>query len=466
LANIPPRPSITAPLATHHKPNTSVEFEVRKKLFYNWGEIMTIVAVVGLGYVGLPLAVEFGKQFETLGFDLSAAKIEHYQNYCDPTGEVSTADLKAATRLTVSTDPSTLARADFIIIAVPTPVDAAHIPDFSPLVSSSTTVGRYMKKGVTVIYESTVYPGATEEVCIPLLEQHSGMKWKDDFHVGYSPERVNPGDKERTITRIVKVVSGDDGPTADAVAALYGAVISAGVHRASSIKVAEAAKVIENTQRDLNIALMNELALIFERLDIDTLEVLQAAGTKWNFLPFRPGLVGGHCIGVDPYYLTHKAEMLGYHPQVILAGRRINDGMAAYVAQQTVKGMINNGSKVKGAQVIVLGLTFKENCPDLRNSKVADLVKELQEFGCHVSVHDPIAESAEAVHEYGISLTPWPQLPSQVDAIVAAVSHQEYLALPLAELTAKLRAGGIFSDVKSAYDPAAIKAAGFTLWRL
>ena len=427
---------------------------------------MTVVAVVGLGYVGLPLAVEFGKKFETIGFDLSASKIASYKNHCDPTGEVSTEDLKAATRLSVSTDPSTISKADFIIIAVPTPVDEAHIPDFSPLVGSSTTVGKHMKKGATVVYESTVYPGATEEVCIPLLEKHSGMTWKQDFHVGYSPERVNPGDKERTITRIVKVVSGDDDPTSEAVAKLYASVITAGVHRASSIKVAEAAKVIENTQRDLNIALMNELALIFDRLGIDTLEVLQAAGTKWNFLPFRPGLVGGHCIGVDPYYLTHKAEMLGYHPQVILAGRKINDGMAAYVAQQTVKGMINNGGTVKGAKVIVLGLTFKENCPDLRNSKVADLVKELQDFGCDVAVHDPIAESQEAEHEYGIRLTPWDQLPDNADAIVAAVSHAEYLAMPLADLTSGLRKGGIFTDVKSAYDQAAIKAAGFNVWRL
>ena len=427
---------------------------------------MSVVAVVGLGYVGLPLAVEFGKKFETIGYDLSEAKIAHYKNYCDPTGEVSTDDLKAATRLSVSTDPTTIGRADFIIIAVPTPVDDAHIPDFSPLVGSSTIVGKHMKKGATVVYESTVYPGATEEVCIPLLEQHSGMKWKQDFHVGYSPERVNPGDKERTITRIVKVVSGDDGPTAAAVAELYASVITAGVHRASSIQVAEAAKVIENTQRDLNIALMNELALIFDRMGIDTLEVLQAAGTKWNFLPFRPGLVGGHCIGVDPYYLTHKAEMLGYHPQVILAGRRINDGMAAYVAQQTVKNMINNGVQVKGAKVIVLGLTFKEDCPDLRNSKVADLVRELQSFGCDVAVHDPIAEAPEAVHEYGINLTAWEQLPAQADAIVAAVSHKQYKAMPLAELTSSLKTGGVFTDVKSAYDPAAIKAAGFKLWRL
>ncbi len=425
-----------------------------------------VVAVVGLGYVGLPLAVEFGKKFETIGYDLSESKIGNYRNFVDPTGEVSTEDLRAATGLSYSTDPSALSRADMIIVAVPTPVGEAHKPDFSPLVGSSTTVGKHMKKGAIVVYESTVYPGATEEVCIPVLEKHSGMKWKQDFHVGYSPERVNPGDKERTVSKIVKVVSGDDEATTGKVAELYAAVITAGVHQVSSIKVAEAAKVIENTQRDLNIALMNELALIFDRIGIDTLEVLQAAGTKWNFLPFRPGLVGGHCIGVDPYYLTHKAEMLGYHPQVILAGRRINDGMAAYVAQQTVKGMIRNSGTIKGAKVIVLGLTFKENCPDLRNSKVADVVHELREFGCEVSVHDPIAVSSEAEHEYGIRLTPWDELPTQADALVAAVSHREYLSQPLAGILGKLKPGGVFSDVKSAYDPAAIAAAGFRLWRL
>ena len=427
---------------------------------------MSVVAVVGLGYVGLPLAVEFGKKMTTIGYDLSVEKIEHYRRFCDPTGEVSTDDLKAATQLTVTTDPADLAKADFIIVAVPTPVDEAHIPDFSPLVGSSTTVGKYMKKGATVVYESTVYPGATEEVCIPILEKLSGMKWLQDFHVGYSPERVNPGDKERTITKIVKVVSGDDDKTAKFVHDMYASVITAGVHSASSIKVAEAAKVIENTQRDLNIALMNELAIIFDRMGIDTLEVLQAAGTKWNFLPFRPGLVGGHCIGVDPYYLTHKAEMLGYHPQVILAGRRINDGMAAWVAQQTVKNMINNGCPVKGSKVIVLGLTFKENSPDLRNSKVADLVKELQSFGCEVAVHDPLGEPAEAMHEYGIQLVKWNALPGDVDAIVAAVSHKEYLAMSLKKLAGKLKPGGVFVDVKSAYDPKAVTKAGFKLWRV
>ncbi len=427
---------------------------------------MTTIAVVGLGYVGLPLAVEFGKKYDTLGYDLSEAKIAHYRNYCDPTGEVSSEDLKAATRLTVSSDPAVLSAADFIVVAVPTPVDAAHIPDFSPLIGASTTVGKHMKRGAIVVYESTVYPGATEEVCIPLLEKHSGMKWKQDFHVGYSPERVNPGDKEHTITKIVKVVSGDDAATLEKVAEVYGSIITAGVHKASSIKVAEAAKVIENTQRDLNIALMNELAVIFDKIGIDTLEVLEAASTKWNFLPFRPGLVGGHCIGVDPYYLTHKAEMLGYHPEVILAGRRINDGMAAWVAQQTVKQMINNGSSVKGARVIVLGLTFKENCPDLRNSKVVDLIRELQSFGCEVSVHDPIAAPEEAQHEYDLTLTPWHELPSGADAIVAAVAHRQYLNMPLADILAKLKPGGVFTDVKSAYDPAAIRAAGYTLWRL
>src|SRR3990167_1662417 len=328
---------------------------------------MSVVAVVGLGYVGLPLAVEFGKKMTTIGYDLSLEKIEAYRRFCDPTGEVSTADLKAATQLSVTTDPADLAKADFIIVAVPTPVDEAHIPDFSPLVGSSTTVGKYMKKGATVIYESTVYPGATEEVCIPILEKQSGMKWLQDFHVGYSPERVNPGDKERTITKIVKVVSGDDAATLDKVAELYGSVITAGVHRASSIKVAEAAKVIENTQRDLNIALMNELSLIFHRLGIDTSAVLEAAGTKWNFLRFAPGLVGGHCIGVDPYYLTTKAESVGYHPQVILAGRRINNGMGVYVAEQTIKSLSRKGTPPAGARIAVLGLTFKEDVPDVRN---------------------------------------------------------------------------------------------------
>ncbi|MBN8443742.1 MAG: nucleotide sugar dehydrogenase [Thauera sp.] len=426
---------------------------------------MTTIAVIGLGYVGLPLAVEFGKKYKTLGFDLSAEKVAAYRDFVDPTGEVASDDLRAAVHLSCHTDPSVLREADFVIVAVPTPVDEAHQPDFTPLVKSSTTVGRHLKRGAIVVYESTVYPGATEEVCIPILERESGLKWKQDFFVGYSPERINPGDKERTVTRIVKVVSGDTPETLATVERIYGEVITAGVYPASSIKVAEAAKVIENTQRDLNIALMNELAVIFHKIGIDTLEVLKAAGTKWNFLPFRPGLVGGHCIGVDPYYLTHKADMLGYHPQVILAGRRINDSMGKYVAEQTVKQMIGNGSSIKGANVIVLGLTFKENCPDLRNSKVIDVIHELQSYGCRVHVHDPVASSPEAEHEYGVSLTPWDELPV-ADAVVAAVSHQEYLDMPLATLVGKMVPGGVFADVKSAYDQQALCSAGVNVWRL
>ncbi len=426
----------------------------------------TTIAVVGLGYVGLPLAVEFGKKFKTIGYDLSEAKVAAYCKCNDPTGEVSSEDLRAASGLECTTDPSRIASADFIVVAVPTPVDQAHQPDFSPLVSSSTTVGKHMTRGAIVVYESTVYPGATEEVCIPVLEKFSGMKWKQDFHVGYSPERINPGDKEHTLTRILKVVSGDDATTLERVAALYESVVTAGVHRASRIKVAEAAKVIENTQRDLNIALMNELAIIFDKVGIDTSEVLEAAGTKWNFLKFRPGLVGGHCIGVDPYYLTQKAEMLGYHPQVILAGRRINDGMASYVAKQTVKHMIQNGGCGSGTKVVVLGLTFKEDCADLRNSKVADLVANLQGYGLDVVVHDPIADAVEAMHEYGIRLAPWQELPRQASAVVAAVAHREYRQQPLGDLLALLKPGGVFTDIKSAFDPQAIRAAGFKLWRL
>ena len=426
---------------------------------------MAIVGIVGLGYVGLPLAVAFGKKMQTIGFDLSTEKVESYQRHCDPTGEVSSADLKAATQLQVTTSPTALKVCDYLVVAVPTPVDAAHQPDFSPLVGSSTSVGQNMKKGAIVVYESTVYPGATEEICIPILEQHSGLKWKRDFHVGYSPERINPGDKEHTLTTILKVVSGDDADTLEKVAQLYESVITAGVYRASSIKVAEAAKVIENTQRDLNIALMNELSLIFHKLGIDTLEVLQAAGTKWNFLPFRPGLVGGHCIGVDPYYLTHKADMLGYHPQVILAGRRINDGMGKFIAEQTVKEMIAAGSHIKGAKVSVLGLTFKENCPDLRNSRVIDVINELVSYGIEVHVHDPVPDQQEAVHEYGITLETWAQLP-QSDAILVAVSHQEFVAKPLTDYQAKLSAKGVLVDVKAIFDPQVVKAAGIPFWRL
>ncbi len=426
---------------------------------------MTTIAVIGLGYVGLPLAVEFGKKQKTVGFDLHQEKVDAYARHVDPTGEVSSEDLKAAVHLSCSTDPKVISEADFIIVAVPTPVDEAHQPDFTPLVKSSESVGKYMKKGAIVVYESTVYPGATEEVCIPILEKFSGLKWKQDFNVGYSPERINPGDKERTVTKIMKVVSGDTPETLKIVADTYASVITAGVYPASSIKVAEAAKVIENTQRDLNIALMNELSVIFHKIGIDTLEVLKAAGTKWNFLPFRPGLVGGHCIGVDPYYLTHKADMLGYHPQVILAGRRINDSMGKYVAEQAVKQMIQNGHNIKGADVIVLGLTFKEDCPDLRNSKVIDVINELKSYGCTVHVHDPVAESAEAEHEYGVSLTTWDKLP-RAAAIVGAVAHKQYAQMGVGQLCEKLVPNGVFADVKSFYDPAALEAAGAKVWRL
>lgn len=426
---------------------------------------MSVVAVVGLGYVGLPLAVEFGKRRRTIGYDLSSEKVENYKRCLDPTGEVSSADLRAANHLSVTTDPSELSQASHIVIAVPTPVDIAHQPDFTPLVGASTTVGKHMQRGAIITYESTVYPGATEEVCIPILEKHSGLKWKQDFHVGFSPERINPGDKEHTLTTILKVVSGDDADTLEKVAELYESIITAGVHRASSIKVAEAAKVIENTQRDLNIALMNELAIIFDKLGIDTLEVLKAAGTKWNFLPFRPGLVGGHCIGVDPYYLTHKAEMIGYIPQVILAGRRINDSMAKFVAEQTVKQIIKAGFQVRGAKVNVLGLTFKENCPDLRNSKVADLIHELQDYGIEVHVHDPVADAREARHEYDLELESWDNLP-QAEAIVAAVSHRELVARPLSDFQSKIAVKGCFIDVKSQYDQAALHQAGLSVWRL
>jgi UDP-N-acetyl-D-galactosamine dehydrogenase len=426
---------------------------------------MTTIAVVGLGYVGLPLAVAFGKKFPTVGFDLSAAKIEAYRRHVDPTGEVSGDELRAAKQLRVSTDPAALKEADFVIVAVPTPIDDAHNPDFGPLLGASEAVGRNLKRGATVVFESTVYPGATEEICIPVLERHSGLAWKRDFFVGYSPERINPGDKERTLTKITKVVSGDTPETLERVAQIYDAVVEAGVYRASSIKVAEAAKVIENTQRDLNIALMNELSLIFHRVGIDTLEVLQAAGTKWNFMPFRPGLVGGHCIGVDPYYLTHKAEMLGYHPQVILAGRRINDGMGKYVAEQTVKQLIQAGSPVKGEDVVVLGLTFKEDCPDLRNSRVIDVVRELVSYGATVHVHDPVAQPEEAMHEYGVKLVPWDALP-RAAAIVAAVAHREFKARPVGDYLAKLAPGGLFVDVKCQMAADALRAQGIRVWRL
>jgi UDP-N-acetyl-D-galactosamine dehydrogenase len=426
---------------------------------------MTTVAVIGLGYVGLPLVVAFGKRLRTIGFDIAQNKVDACLRGTDPSRELPDSELAAASHAVYTSDAALLREADIIVVAVPTPVDDAHIPDFRPLVGASISAGRNLKPGAIVVYESTVYPGATEEVCIPVLERESGQKWKQGFFVGYSPERINPGDKEHTLTKILKIVSGDTPETLDKVAKLYELIVEPGVHRASSIKAAEAAKVIENTQRDLNIALMNELAIIFHKLGIDTSEVLEAAGTKWNFLKFKPGLVGGHCIGVDPYYLTHKAEMLGYHPQVILAGRRINDGMGKFVAENTIKQMIAAGSTIKGAKVNVLGLTFKENCGDLRNSKVIDIIRELQSYGVEVSVTDPQAQADEALHEYGVRLLPWADLP-RADAIVAAVAHREFLALPMAALADKLVPGGAFTDVKAAFDSAALVLAGLRVWRL
>ncbi|HMM86453.1 nucleotide sugar dehydrogenase [Azohydromonas sp.] len=426
---------------------------------------MTTVAVIGLGYVGLPLVVEFGKHLRTIGFDIAQHKVDACLRGTDPSRELSDDEMAQAKNVVYTSDPALLGEADIIVVAVPTPVDEAKIPDFTPLVGASTSAGRHMKKGAIVVFESTVYPGATEEVCIPVLERESGMTWKRDFFVGYSPERINPGDKEHTLTKILKIVSGDTPETLDKVAKLYETIVRPGVHRASSIKVAEAAKVIENTQRDLNIALMNELAIIFDKLGIDTSEVLEAAGTKWNFLKFKPGLVGGHCIGVDPYYLTHKADMIGYHPQVILAGRRINDGMGKFVAEQTVKHMIAAGSYIKGAKVNVLGLTFKENCGDLRNSKVIDIVRELRSYGVEVHVTDPLAEPEEAMHEYGVRLERFDDLP-RADAIVAAVAHREYMDLGLEDFGRKMVKGGAFIDVKAAFDPKDFEAAGYKVWRL
>jgi UDP-N-acetyl-D-glucosamine/UDP-N-acetyl-D-galactosamine dehydrogenase len=423
------------------------------------------VAVVGLGYVGLPVAVEFGKRRPTTGYDLSRKKVEQLRHLVDATGELSSETLRLAHQLTVTDDPQLLGKADFVIVAVPTPSTAAHQPDFGPLVAASTTVGKYLKPGATVIYESTVYPGATEEVCVPALEKSSGMRWRHDFHVGYSPERINPGDTEHTFTRIVKIVSGDDAETLERVAELYASVVEAGVYRASSIRVAEAAKVIENTQRDLNIAFANELAIIFERLGLDTLEVLKAASTKWNFLPFRPGLVGGHCIGVDPYYLTYRAELAGYHPEVILAGRRINDGMGAFIARKTVQQMIHAGRNIKGARVNVLGLTFKEDCADIRNSKVVDIIRELAQFGVETHVHDPNADAPAALHEYDVRLRAWDELPA-ADAMILAVAHREFVSLSASTLMAKIVRGGCLIDVKSALDPVEFRRAGLHVWRL
>ncbi|WP_340120987.1 nucleotide sugar dehydrogenase [Methylobacter svalbardensis] len=426
---------------------------------------MSVVAVIGLGYVGLPLVVEFGKHSRTIGFDIAEFKVESCKSGVDPSHELPDEEMRAAVHAEYSSDPKILAEADIIIVAVPTPVDDAHIPDFGPLIGASQCAGQYMKKGTIVVYESTVYPGATEEICIPVLERESGMEWKEDFFIGYSPERINPGDREHTLTLILKVVAGDTPETLKKVAKLYEKIVIPGVHRCTSIKVAEASKVIENTQRDLNIALMNELAIICDKLDIDTTEVLEAAGTKWNFLNFKPGLVGGHCIGVDPYYLTHKAEMLGYNPQVILAGRRINDGMGKFIAEKTLKSMISCGSYVKGARVNILGLTFKDNCADLRNSKVMDVINELKSFGVEVFVHDPYADPDEAMDDYGISLLSWEDMP-RADAIVVAVSHHQFTSLSVEDFERKLAKGGCFIDVKSCFNPVEFEQAGIKVWRL
>lgn len=423
-----------------------------------------IISVVGLGYVGLPVAVAFGKKSQTIAFDINERRLAELASGNDKTGEVNNSDLKSADLLYTNRIED-LRKADFHIVAVPTPVDSANQPDMSLVVKASATVGKALKCGDIVVYESTVYPGATEEDCVPVLEKESGLKCGVDFKVGYSPERINPGDKEHTFTKITKVVSGQDNECLEIVAEVYGSVLEAGVHKAATIKVAEAAKVIENTQRDINIALMNELALIFDRMGISTNDVLEAAGTKWNFLRFKPGLVGGHCIGVDPYYLTHKAEKVGYIPQVILSGRRINDSMGKFIAQKTVKEMIRSGHNVSGARITVLGITFKEDCPDLRNSKVADIINELKDYGLEVQVSDPLADKEEAAHEYGVSLTSFKDL-KPADAVIAAVAHRDFKRLTPKELLAITRGKPVLADVKSIWKPEAIRAAGAVYWSL
>jgi UDP-N-acetyl-D-galactosamine dehydrogenase len=424
------------------------------------------LAIIGLGYVGLPLAVEFGRKRLVVGFDINQKRITELQAGEDFTLETTIEELQAAEYLSYTTDIENLRSCNCFIVTVPTPIDEHKRPDLTPLIQASETVGKVLKKGDIVIYESTVYPGATEEDCVPVLEKVSGLKFNRDFYCGYSPERINPGDKVHTLTKIKKITSGSTPEIAKAVDALYASIITAGTFPAPSIKVAEAAKVIENTQRDLNIALVNELSLIFERLDIDTLDVLEAAGSKWNFLPFRPGMVGGHCIGVDPYYLTHKAEQVGYHPQVILAGRRINDNMACYAARNVIQLMLRKGVDVARSKIGVMGVTFKENCPDIRNSKIADLVKELDAWGIETVVSDPWANAEEVEHEYGIRLG---QIDSdnQVDALVVAVGHEQFRSLDASVLRSMCRGTTpVLADLKSLYDRDALAAAGFTVFRL
>jgi UDP-N-acetyl-D-galactosamine dehydrogenase len=425
------------------------------------------IALVGLGYVGLPLAAAFGRKAKVIGFDISRRKIEELRQGIDATGELSSDDL-ASTEIKLTDQASHLKEAKFLIVTVPTPIDRNRKPDLSPLVSASTMIGQNLSPGSIVVYESTVYPGVTEDVCVPILEAESGLTCGVDFKVGYSPERINPGDKVHTIDKIIKVVSGQDEQTLETVARVYELVVDAGVHRASSIKVAEAAKVIENTQRDLNIALMNELALIFNKMGISTQDVLAAAGTKWNFLKFTPGLVGGHCIGVDPYYLTYKAEEIGYQPQVILAGRRINDQMGKFIAEMTVKKLIHADKAVKRARVLVLGLTFKEDVPDIRNTKVIDIVRELQEYGIETVVHDPVANADDALREYDVELVKLEEVES-VDAVIFAVAHQSYQAFSvdhLRELCSKRSGTGVIIDVKNILNKATVESAGLVYWNL
>lgn len=423
------------------------------------------LAIIGLGYVGLPLAVEFGKKRAVIGFDINQGRIQELKSGVDNTLEVSPEDLRVAKYLEYSSSIEELKTCDIFIVTVPTPIDLANRPDLTPLVKASETVGKVLQSGAIVIYESTVYPGCTEEVCVPVIEKHSGLKFNESFYCGYSPERINPGDKVNTLTKIKKITSGSTPEVAKAVDDLYKSIITAGTYPATSIKVAEAAKVIENTQRDLNIALVNELSVIFDRLKIDTIEVLEAAGSKWNFLPFRPGMVGGHCIGVDPYYLTHKAEEVGYHPQVILAGRRINDNMARYAARNVIRLMLQNGVDVARSRVGVLGITFKENCPDIRNSKVADLVTELQNWGVEVVVSDCWADPAEVHHEYGIKLDQISQS-DPVDALVVAVGHHEYRDLLPEELKKLCKTQNpVLADLKALYSREASAEAGFTVFR-
>lgn len=422
------------------------------------------ISVIGLGYVGLPVAVAFARKSQVIAFDIDQKRINELNNHHDITREISSEELKTANLLFTS-NPVDLKKADFHIVAVPTPIDEANQPDLRPILSASKTVGAQLKKGDIVVYESTVYPGATEEDCVPVLEQYSGLKCGEDFFVGYSPERINPGDKEHTFTKIKKIVSGQTPAILDIVADVYSSVVTAGVYKAASIKVAEAAKVIENTQRDLNIALVNELAIIFNKLEIDTLSVLEAAGTKWNFLPFRPGLVGGHCIGVDPYYLTHRAIKAGYHPEVILAGRRTNDGMGKFIAEQTIKNIIKLGGNVCNAKIGILGLTFKENCPDIRNTKVIDIIKELKEYTPNILVHDPYADVEEAQKEYGIELVSFESM-KDLTALIIAVAHDKFEGLTPERLKQTLNGTKLIVDVKCKLDKKSFENIGVTIYRI